>query len=87
MFNAVFDNNIKFISLLLQYSTENNIDLRINDEMKNGNSPILQAIIFNNIEIVRLLINYAEINKIILDINKENRNNDFLLLYATKNKK
>jgi len=73
------------MKLLIKYIIENNIDLRINNKLDNGNTPILQSIIFDDIEMVKLLMNYVKTNAIVLSINKENENEDFPLLNATKN--
>jgi len=46
---------------------------------KDGNYPLLLAIIHSNIEMVQLLMDYANKNNIVLKINEKNKNEYFPL--------
>jgi len=92
------------LSLLLDYRNktklskkelQNKIDIldhdliKINNQTKVGNYPILKAIYLNNIEIVELLIEYANKNNILLKLNENDiyENNPLLEAVIKKNTK
>ncbi|KAG4084471.1 hypothetical protein H8356DRAFT_1298918, partial [Neocallimastix lanati (nom. inval.)] len=57
------------------YANKNNSVLKINEQNKIGNYPLLWATYKDNIEIVKLLIDYANTNNIVLKINEQD--NDY----------
>jgi len=67
----------------MDYANKNNIILELNEKDKDGNYPLLLAIIHNNIEIVLLLMDYANKNNIILKINEKDKNGyySFFIFY------
>jgi len=58
IFEAINNNNIEIVKLLIKYANKNRIILELNEKDMNGNTPILEAIKMNYIEIVKLLMKY-----------------------------
>ena len=81
---AIRENNIEIVQLLLEYALQHQIILELNEKDFLGYNPLLRAIFWNNIEIVQLLIDYALQHQIILKYDKKY---DFFIANKPKIKK
>ena len=67
-------NGNEIFLLIMNYVKNNNIKLKLNEEDKYGNYPLLMAIQRKSIEKVQFLMEYAHDNNIVLELNKQNSN-------------
>jgi len=80
---AVYYNNFRIVSIIIDYANMKNIILNINKMNYHKQSLLRLSINNNNNEITRLLMNYANDHNILLNINESD--GDTLLLTASKN--
>lgn len=57
----------------MNYASENNIILDLNEKSGNGRYPLLHATMNNNTEIVSLLMDYAQKNNTVLSLKEKKR--------------
>ncbi|KAG4095331.1 ankyrin repeat-containing domain protein [Neocallimastix lanati (nom. inval.)] len=83
--NCISDKEILGLKLLINYSINENIILKINKQNKDKDYPLLFAAKENDLEVVDLIINYADKRKIKLLINEHNNDGWYPLLWAIFN--
>jgi ankyrin repeat protein len=72
LLEAIINNNIDIVKLLINYAEKNNLNLEINERNDENYFPIFGAMDNNNLELFKLIVIYAvEIRKVRLKIHEE----------------
>lgn len=82
--NSIENNNIDEIKSIIETEKDKNNKLNLNEKYKDGNYPILLALLKNNNEIVKLIIQYANENDIKLNLNEKNNYGYYPFLIAIR---
>ncbi|ORX82615.1 hypothetical protein BCR32DRAFT_278764 [Anaeromyces robustus] len=75
LLEAISQNNVRMVQLLIDYADKNNIILEVKARDIDGVNSLLMAIEKNNIDMVQLIMDYSIKHKIIFDINEKNKTN------------
>ena len=82
LLQAINQNNIEIVCLLLNYCDDHNINININEKDNFGNYPLMKAIQNKNIDMTKLLLNYAYKYNINININERDSSGNLPLLQA-----
>ncbi|OUM68004.1 hypothetical protein PIROE2DRAFT_58395 [Piromyces sp. E2] len=87
MHQAIRDNDLDRVELIIDKANERNIILNMNQIGVFGDYPVLWAVIKNNTKLVCLIMNYAKKKDIILELNKKDvtGNNPLLMAVSHNN--
>jgi len=85
LLEAIYNDNIEILNVLVDYANRNNIILELNEkDLEFGEYPLLLAVNNNNVPMVKLILDYAHQHHINLIFNeKDNNFGDYPLLAAT----